>query len=460
MESTNQDNGEKRKNILYWLVSIPVFLGFLFLYMYTLHDCSKVFNKSVNVIFYSDTGEYALLTQTPLYSYSDYSNVEKLEFDPFTNKKKMKSLYRELHKKNRHVNKTQKHLLTHYINHYLYLVGKKCISLFVGRWNVGAERLAIIFPSAFFGALTVLMAFIFFSKYTERLSLVLIFTGFLGFSLGKWIFSSIPESYSIQCAAIIVFIFYLFRMGRFDRKEVIIASFLAGLTILVGVNNVLLIPGALLLFVFNKKYKEIFFFLSFTGFIVFFGYWLMSTFVNPQLDIFDSIMKTVKHINYFGTKEHAIFSSFFYKPLFTLLNFLFLSVGAIMVPMGNYYAVDAFKYYFQSPIPFLFFIFYVFFLFLLVKNIPGTQKKDKPYLFTLGTWLLCMFIFYTLFNANESILYSSLFLVPFWILVFFLIKEAKFSLFGYDMVSPVLYVLVLILFINNFTFLRNFIAPL
>ncbi len=399
------------------VVAVCVFLGFLALYLASFPGNDRAFARAFNVLFAADTGANALATQSP--GLADVDPEVQRAAPPISGRWAMRKM-NQVYSPDKQVHKVRKHLLYSYCSNALYTLARTVLGAAGGEWTIARERICVVFPSALFGSLTVLYFFLALFRYSEDLLSSALLSVLLGSSFGMWFYSSLPETYASQSFFTMVFAHALLFWKTTAWRRVLVLAAASSLAIFQGINSVLLVPVGGLYLLARKRYGQAVGLGVLSTAVVVGGYTLAASLTDAPIGILDTAEFGKLSIEKY-TQEYTFTSPLIQKPLVTLVNFAMVGVAAMPLPPGEYYAVDAVRSYLTTPGSAFFLAVYVLFVALTARGLvlqARTSRDTRDRIVLLLFWLTLLWLFYSYFNAYESLLYSSLFQVPLWILYF------------------------------------------
>lgn len=393
-----------------WL-AVLLLLGFTLLYMTTLAGNDPVF-KNRDALFFADASDYVVATRQPAFGFSGEPFMLEDGFAPAEDMKRLGRIF----DRTVLVKKAKKHPLFFPVNHLCYSGYKKLVHPLRSGWTIGDERLALLFPSALFGAAAVAGLFLFFLRQGRDHLAALLFALLFGVSLGKWVYSSLPETYSLQILISVGLVALIFKVKRLEWRQALLLAMATAAAILVSVGNILLVVPLFLLFLFNKKPWPAVVYAAIAALTVVLAYAMLAWTVSPELALGKSLQLAGGQVLSHSAGDAVLV---FNRLASVTANHFFFSIGAIHVAPGYFTRSGALFSYLQSPLPALFIASYVVFLILLIlRLIASGFPTPRNRCLTLVAWLAVHLLFYSVFNSAQPFLYASIFLVPLITLMF------------------------------------------
>lgn len=411
--------------------------------------------KTRDTLFFADASDYVVATRQPALAFGEADFMLRDGYASEADMQRVGALF------NRAVllKKARKHPLFFPVNHLVYTAWKKLTRPLKPDWTIADERRALLFPSALFGAAAVAGLFLFFRRHGRDSLLALLFALLFGFALGKWIYSSLPETYSLQILICVGLTVMIFELRRLEWGQALLLALATACAILAGVSNILLVFPLFLLFVLNKKIGPGLAYAALTALTVIGAYFLLSLLVSPELSLSKSFQLAGAQVVSHSTVEAGLF----FKRLIPVAgNHFFFSIGAIHVGQSGFTRPGALLRYVQSPLPALFLVSYIVFLILLVRQLINTGfPAPRDRCLALVSWLTAHLLFYSVFNSAQPFLYTSTFLVPLVTLCFFIFCRKQTA--GEEKAAwhvirrGALILLVLATFLDNQAYLLRFL---
>ncbi len=394
-------------------LAAPLLLvGFTILYMTSLAGNDHLF-RTRDSLFHADSSDYVLAARQPTLAFGDVDFMEQDGFVPAADMARIGRLVN----RSALLKKARKHPLFFPVNHLCYSGFKKLVRPLRPGWTIADERRALLFPSALFGALSVTGLYLFFCRHSRDRLPALLFALLFGFSLSKWIYSSLPETYSLQILVGVGLTALIFQLRRPGWSQALLLALATGFAVLVGVNNILLVLPLFLLFLFNRRPGPGLAYALLTALTVVGAYLLLAWLVNPLLSFGASVQMAGAQVISLSAGNPA---QVFQRLISVAGNHFFFSIGAIHVPRPGFTRPGALLCYLQSPLPAVFLLSYLIFLLLLAKQlITRGAPVPRDRCLTLVCWMAVHLLFYSVFNSAQPFLYSSTFLVPLITLFFF-----------------------------------------
>lgn len=134
----------------------------------------------------------------------------------------------------------RKHLLYYPVSRVLYGLANRARL----RLGIGRDVIALIFPGALYGATSVVLAYFIFLRFMENRKSAAAATAFYAFTYSVWLFSSVPETYSLTSLSINLF--FCFALARKARRD---WRWLCGLVFLIALSSMNDLRSFLLLLV-------------------------------------------------------------------------------------------------------------------------------------------------------------------------------------------------------------------
>lgn len=445
-----------------WLVALCLLTGAHALYLTSLCDSERVFGSTFNVLFFADTGAYALATQEP--GFGDVEREDRLGAPLFTDQPSMNKI-RRAYSKDVQVRKVRKHLLYAYTSNALYGTLRRALGAVRAEWTISLERLCIVFPSALLGSLAVLVFFAFTYRHSGDLLLSSLFAVLLGSSFGVWFYSSIPEATAAQILCTAAFVHLLLFWETDSWRRVFLLSLVSCLAIFQGISTVLLVPVAGLYFLLRGRFAQALVYGAVSTLVVLGVYAVVASSTGSPIGILDTAEFAVQSIDRYAEAGDEFFSiPLLQKPLYTLARFVLVGVAAMPLAPEDCNTLGALRSYFGTPLSGLCIAAYSLLIVLAARGLTRQVAGDRTALHrvvVLVSWLALLLLFYAYFDAYESILYTGHFLVPLWTLYFLGFKQYRSES------KPVarLYLATgtlcaLVLLANNMTYVHGTLADL
>ncbi len=438
--------------LLGWATALLLLAGFTVLHLVTLAGHYPMF-KTRDAVFFADASDYIVLTRQPELAWSPVPFKTEEGYAPVEDMQRIGLLLdREILLK-----KARKHPLALAMNHLVYLVWKRVLRPLRPHWSIVDEQQALLFPAALFGGLAVAGLYLFFRRMGGHNLTALLFAFLFGGSLSRWIYASLPESWSLQILLAVWLVMLIFRLPPGLITAPLLGLALA-ITALAGLNNVLLFVPVYLLFIFKGRPLRGLICCGIAALTVAGTYIMLGLRVSPRLGLAESIRLAGEQV---ATHSAGDLSLLLTRLIPVAGNHLFFSIGAIHVPQASFTGIGSIFHYLESPLPALFLVLYLVFLLLLAlrfftRGLPAPRHG----LLVLAAWLVVHFLFYAVFNSAQPFLYSSLFLVPL-MTIYFLVwsndGEREGRRWWERFRLGVLGLLVLATFIDNWFYLSRFL---
>ncbi len=434
-------------------VAATLAVVFTLLYAVTLAGSDAIFEKGIRSFFWSDVGEWTFATQ--IGAVRGDLGLEELALPPYTRGGAPPPDFA------RHWElKRSKHPLFAAASHWVYRAVRAAARPFAAGgdaregWTYRHERIALKFPSALFGGLATAGFFWMASAYAGA-GTALLFALFFGVSFGKWFFASVPDSYSLQALLSVGFAAQLFASGRS-------LAALAGLAattvaaIFIGVNNVLLVPVGAAWLILEERRRDAIAYAAITGVAVVAAYGAMTLLVEDSVTLGGTIDLVSRQVEAFSQRSSVEVGGPLVKLAFSLVGFSLIGVAAAPAAEELYHSFAVLGAYATSPLSLAFLVSYAALFGVIVHRLvtgPPVPRESQNRLMTLALWVGALLLYYSQFNALQTILYTSLFLVPFVALLCegFALRPAsrvEFALLG---------ALVATTLASNLVFLRQFV---
>ena len=355
--------GSKKKFI--WVLLIPIGIFFLYVFIYFLSSgyVWDTVSQKQNIIFGSDTMD-------------TLDNLKVLTFEVDTKKRMLFSI--------------------------TVTPIAKIIHLVLGLSQNKSIRLTL----AIMAALNTTGVFLFLKKFTSSTRLSLMFMLFYSLCYSNLVIFSIPETYSVSNLFILIYIVTLFALRKSSTVySCVLLSLIAGVASLY--NPVLLslglIPAGMFFFQGDRKRWAIISFssLAIGVFIYYFANYLV--FGENPFGVLNYYANYYASFNNFLDIKSitGVFSSFYFFSILSPHNYLTAGL-----------ALSDWLGYGNSITAIVAVLSIAFFLIYAITVLFAKKFQKEAFLQSLLLWTVLLALFYTYFNPQEAILYSSQILFP------------------------------------------------